>query len=181
MRRKSAAVALALTFVFLAGCGRWKEVREAEAAVRAYNEAIVVAYRTNDPRGLEDVAGPKELRKLVALIDLKRNANLMLESRIEEFEVLGVEISGAAAATVRTRERWRYWDRALKPGIPAGQVFVADMWMTWTLGREAGRMRVLGGKTERSVYIEPKGFRPGGGGVEPGHGEEKPGPKREGA
>ncbi len=179
--KRTATLPAAVALVVLAGCGRWTATREAEAAVRAYNEAIVVAYRTNDPRGLEDVAGPEELRKLIALIDLKRNANLALESRLEEFEVLAVETSGTDAATVRTRERWRYWDRALKPAMPAGQVFVADMWMSWTLGREAGRMKVLGGKTERSEYIEPKGFRPGGGGGEPGHGGGKPGPKREGA
>lgn len=180
--RRMATLPLAVALLLdLASCARWKAARNAEAAVRAYNEAIVVAYRTNAPQGLGEVAGTKEVRKLIALIDLKRNANLALESRIEEFEVLNVETSGADGATVRTRERWRYWDRALKPGMPAGQVFVADMWMTWTVGREAGRMKVLGGKTERSEYLEPKGFRPGGGGGEPGHGGGKPGLKREGA
>ncbi len=160
--RRNAALPLAVAlFLVLCGCARWKASREAQAAVRAYNEALVVAYRTNDPRGMAEVAGPDEVRKLTALIDLKRNANLALESRLEELEILGIDTPDGNGVTVRTRERWRYWDRALKPGMPAGQVFVADMWMTWTLGREAGRLEVFRGKTERSEYLEPKGFRPG--------------------
>lgn len=161
MRRRSTLPLAIALFIVLGGCARWKVGREAEAAVRAYNEALVVAYRTNDPRGLAEVAGPDEVRKLTALIDLKRNANLALESRLEELEILGFETADGNGVTVRTRERWRYWDRALKPGMPAGQVFVADMWMTWSLGRRAGRLEVLRGRTERSEYLEPKGFRPG--------------------
>ena len=162
--------ALVLVVVTLSGCARWKVARDAEAAVRTYDEAITVAYRTNDPRGLDQVAGAAEVRRLIALIDLKRNANLALESRLEDFQVLGVEAASDAGAIVRTRERWRYWDRPLKPGMPAGSVFVADMWMTWTLGREGGRLKVLEGRTERSEYIEPKGFRPGSGAREHGPG-----------
>ena len=169
--RATPLLTIALFFV-PGGCAPWKVGREAEAAVRAYNEAVVVAYRTNDPRGLAEVAGPNEVRKLTALIDLKRNANLALESRLEELEILGVETPEQNGITVRTRERWRYWDRALKPGMPAGRVFVADMWMTWTLGREAGRLKVLSGRTERSEYLEPKGFRPGG---DDERGESSPG------
>ncbi len=153
---------LALGLLPLAGgCGKWGLERDAAAAVRAYNEALVVAYRTNDPRGLEQVAGTNEVRKLTALIDLKRNGNLALESNVEQFALIAVERSDPDALVVRTRERWRYWDRPLKPGMPAGQVFVADLWMRWQLGREAGVWKILEGKTERSEYLQPKGFRPG--------------------
>lgn len=163
----------------LAGCGRWKAEREAESAVRAYNEALIVAYRTNTPVGLEQVAGPKEVRRIVALIDLKRGAGLALESELERLEILGVEVTGEEAATVRTRERWRYWDRTLRPGMPVGQVFVADMWMTWTVGPDAGRRKVLEGKTERSEYLEPSGFHPGNSDREDGGAAEKTDGKEE--
>lgn len=156
------AGALALVVLPLTvGCRGSRAERDAEAAVRAYNEALVVAYRTNDPRGLERVAGAHEVRKLTALIDLKRNGSLALESKVEALEILAVESSGPDELEVRTRERWRYWDRALKPGMPAGPVFVADLWMRWKLGREAGVWKILEGKTERSEYLEPKGFQPG--------------------
>lgn len=160
--RACVAGVLALGLLPLAaGCRGSRVERDAEAAVRAYNEALVVAYRTNDPRGLERVAGAHEVRKLTALIDLKRNGNLALESKVEELEIIAVERSGPDGLEVRTRERWRYWDRALKPGMPAGPVFVADLWMRWKLGREAGVWKILEGKTERSEYLEPKGFQPG--------------------
>lgn len=158
--RRVAARTLAVTILALGGCTRWRTARELGAAVRAYNEALIVAYRTNDPRGLEKVAGEREVRKLIALIDLKRSGNLALESQLEEFEVLGVEASGAGAATVRTRERWRYRDRALKPGMSPGPSYRADMWMTWDLGLENGTWKVLKGSTDRSEYLEPAGFRP---------------------
>lgn len=164
--RRSLAVALggllaAAAVAATSGCGRWQLARDGEAAVRAYNDAIVVAYRLNDPRGLEKVAGGDEVRRLTALIDLKRNGNLALESRLEELVVLGVEPLGTDRMTVATRERWRYSDRALKPGMPTGPVFVADLWMTWELGRARGAWRVLRGRTERSEYLEPPGFQPG--------------------
>lgn len=152
---------LALGLLPLAGgCGDSRLEREAAVAVRAYNEALVVAYRTNDPRGLERVAGAHEVRRLTALIDLKHTGNLALESKVEKFALVAVHRSGPDELEVRTRERWRYWDRALKPGMPAGQVFVADLWMRWRLAREEGDWKVLEGKTERSEYLEPFGFQP---------------------
>ncbi len=152
-----AAAAVAAT----SGCGRWQLAHDGEAAVRAYNDAIIVAYRLNDPSGLERVAGEDEVRRLTALIDLKRNGRLALESEIQELAVLGVASPGPDRMTVATRERWRYWDRALQPGIPTGPVFVADLWMTWELGRARGDWKVLRGRTERSEYLEPPGHRPG--------------------
>jgi len=145
----------------VAGCAGSRLEREAEAAVRSYNQALVVAYRTNDERGLERVAGANEVRRLTALIDLKRAGNLALESRVEELELIAVDRSGPDELEVRTRERWRYWDRALKPGMPARPVFVADLWMRWKLGREAGVWKILEGRTERSEYLEPRDFQPG--------------------
>lgn len=157
-------LAAALAVELTAGCARLRLEREAEAAVRRYNDALIVAYRTNDPRGLESVAGQDELRRLVALIDLKRAGHLALESRVESLELLEATTPGPDAMVVRTRERWRYWDRALKPGMPAGPVFVADLWMRWELARESGVWKVQKGRTERSDYLEPKGFQPGAGG-----------------
>ena len=177
--RRLAAAWLLATGVAAAACGKARLGREAEAAVRAYDAAVVVAYRTNDPRGLERVAGPGEVRKLSALIDLKRAARLALESELEELELLGVESLGPDRMLARTRERWRYWDRPLRPGMAAGPIFVADMWLTWELGREEGAWKVLEGRTERSTYLEPKGFRPGASGGT-GADARTPAPRREG-
>ncbi len=144
----------------LGGCSRWRLRLEGEKAVRAYNDLLVVSYRTNDASGLGSVAGPDELRRLTTLIDLKARAALALESRLEGFEVLGVEPAGADGLVVRTCELWRYWDRPLRPGLAAGTVHVSRMWMTWELSREAGTWKVRSGRTERSEYLEPQGQGP---------------------
>ncbi len=159
---KLAPLAALAAVVMAVGCAQARLRREGEAAVRAYNDALVVAYRTNDPRGLAAVATESEVRKLVALIDLKKASGLALESEMTALEVLGAE-RARSGMVVRTKERWRYHDRALRPGMPAGTRFVADMWMSWELVREGRTWKVRGGQTERCDYLEPKGFAPGGG------------------
>src|SRR5512138_1642905 len=93
--------------------------RELSRIVREYDDALVKAYGASDPAGMEAVAAKKEAERVRVLIDLKRNARLVLESRIESFEVLRTEASGDGA-TVETRERWRYHDRPLDPGARPG-------------------------------------------------------------
>lgn len=150
-RRVAAAAAL----LVLAACSR----KEAElgAAVRAYDDALVRAYARNDASPLTGLATAKEQGRVQVLVDLKAGGKLVLESRIESFEVTQASASGDAA-TVETRERWRYHDRHLKPGEADGPEFVADMRMSYDLVREDGRWKVAGVKTLSNEYLE--GGRP---------------------
>lgn len=149
-----------LTSLGLAGCARGKDFREAEAAVKAYNLALIEAYNASDPRRMESVATAKECRKIWALIDLKRAAGLVLENTLESSEVLSVRKVGPNDMAVETRERWRYFDRPLRPGVSAGPVFVADMRMRYEFVRDGKAWKMDQGKTLTCGYLEPPGFRP---------------------
>lgn len=145
-----------------AGCrGSWEE-----QAIRAYNEATILAYRTGDLSGMEKVAMPDEARKVTALVDLKRAEKLVLESSLDRLEVLKSEPVGPDGATVETRERWTYQDRPLTPGTAPGTRFVAEMTMRYECVRDEGLWKVAQVRTLTNEFIEPKGFRPGGHGKE---------------
>lgn len=157
MRRAAAALVL----LPLAGCQEQRQRWAAEQAVRAYCEAVSEAYRLSDASRLLGVAGRKEAGRVQVLIDLKLAAKLVLESRLESFEVLESRPTGPEGVVVRTRERWRYHDRSTEPGRPVGPEFVAVMEMEWELLREEGSWKVQKGRTLRNEYLEPKGYRPG--------------------
>jgi hypothetical protein len=158
LRRAGAALGLLL---LLAGCEGQRRRWAAEKAVRAYCEAVSEAYRLSDAARLLPVASRQEVGRVQVLIELKLAAKLVLESRLDSFEVLESRPVGADGMLVRTRERWRYHDRATEPGRPVGPVFVADMEMEWDLAREDGAWKVEKGRTLKSDYLEPKGYRPG--------------------
>lgn len=131
---------LALALAALAACAR--SDREAAEAVREYDEALVLAYRTGDVSRLSRVAAPGEVARVQVLVDLKAGSGLVLESTLESLETIRVETSRPGAATVETRERWRYFDRHLRPGEPPGPTIVAEMAMRYDLVREDGRWKV---------------------------------------
>jgi len=134
---------------------------DAAKAVRAYDDALVRAYAGGDASPIANLATVKEVGRVQVLIDLKTAGKLVLESRIESFEVTSASTSGDTA-TVETRERWRYHDRHTRPGEPDGPEFVADMKMRYALVREGGRWKVESVATLSNEYLEPRGGKPGG-------------------
>lgn len=142
----------------LAACGRHVE---ATALVRGYDDAVVEAYRTNDASGVKAVATPEEWRRVFALVDLKKAGGLVLESRLELLEVSKEERPNPRSLVVETHERWRYWDRAIVPGKPAGTVFVSDMKMRYTFTRDADAapLKVHDVRTLSNEFLEPKGYQ----------------------
>lgn len=110
-------------------------------AVREYDDALVRAYSSSDPSGMPRVAASKEADRVRILVDIKSAAGLVLESRLESFEVTRARATGDTA-TVETRERWRYHDRRLQPGAPPGPGIASLMSMRYSLVRERGRWKV---------------------------------------
>ena len=131
-----------------------------EPPVRAYDAESIRAYRTGDVSRLHQVATAAELRRLAALIDLKTAAGLALESKLERLEVTGSERAGGSELRVRTREEWRYGDRAVRPGASPGPLIHAEMEMEYRLVLGSGQWKVDRVRTLSNRYLDP----PDGGG-----------------
>lgn len=158
-----ALVALALAPALLAGCSRelaWADRTRGKDAVRRYLDASRAAYLANDPALLAPVATERELRKVIALIDLKRANGLVLDGTVESLEVQRVTRTEDGKLQVATRERWRYFDRPAAGGGPSGQVFVAVMELDYDLVLEGGAWKVAEVRGRSTEYLEPKGYQP---------------------
>ena len=142
-----------------AGCGDNLQ-SEGERAVRAYCEALVIAYRTSDADAVRPVTTEREWRKLFTLIDLKRAAGLVLESELESLTVTAVEQPGPGVLTVAATERWRYFDRPVELGRPPGTEFVVEMDLVYSFVDKDGVWKMDEATTRRHEYIEPDGYHP---------------------
>ena len=161
MSRLAFRGALISALLLSVACGA--DLREAERAVHAYNDAAILAYRTRDLGPLQEVATKGEWGRVVVLVDLKTASRLVLESELQSLEITSVDRPSPEAMVVRSRERWRYHDRPLDPGRPQGQQFVADMVLEYQFVREGGRWKLDRARTISTEYLEPKGARPGAG------------------
>lgn len=164
--RRGGAAALTVLLIALAATAcreSWEE-----RTIRSYNDAAIVAYRTGDMSGLETVATADEVRKVTALVDLKRAEKLVLESSLDRLEVLKSESVGPDGAVVETRERWTYQDRPLTPGAPPGTRFVSEMTMRYECTRVGGEWKIEKVRTLTNEFLEPKGFRAEGHGKQHG-------------
>lgn len=150
LRALAAAAALGL-----AACA--DAAREAVEAVRAYDHALVLAFRTGDASEVGRVAAADEARRVGVLVAVKRDARVVLESTLESFEVARAEVPGPGTARVETRERWRYLDRPLDPGRVAGAPVVSAMTMRYDLVQEGGRWKV---QAVRTLASDPARLAP---------------------
>ncbi len=136
----------ALGVLSLIGC-RNNSRSEAEAAVRAYDNALIEAYRTGDTLHLRDVAGRDEIRKIQVLIDLKSSNGIVLESTLDRLEVISATREADNRLIVEAREQWRYHDRPRSPGVQQGPVVSADTTMRYEFAREDGHWKMQKGTT----------------------------------
>jgi hypothetical protein len=151
-RRTLLVISAALIFAGIACTGN----DEALKIVRAYNDAVIMAYRTGDTGRLPAVAGEREARVIGVLIATKRSAGLVLESSLEHLDVVRFDKTSPGAALVETRERWRYYDRPLKPGGAAGQIIQAEMKVQYTCERTGSVWRVMNVKVLDNAFLDRK-------------------------
>lgn len=107
-------------------------------AVRAYDDALIEAYRTADATLLEPVAGPREAKKLLGLIGAKLDMGVTLDAELVSLEPAGVERT-QDGATVHTREVWRYADRRAGSGAPVGEASQDHYLVAYLLARRDAR------------------------------------------
>ena len=125
--------------------------------VRTYNEAVILAYRTGDISKLGDVAGEREARIVSVLITTKRGAGLVLEATLESVEVRHFERTGPDSLLIETAEKWRYYDRPLKPGSAPGQVIEAVMKVQYESERTGSIWKVTKVKVLENTFLDQKG------------------------
>ena len=145
-----------LMLVMLVGCDRESP---AATVVRAYDNALVDAYRENDVKPIIPFVTKKERDKVLVLIDLKKASRLVLECDPPLVTILKVMQPNPNTAVVETEELWSYHDRPLDPGVPNPPHFKARMRLQWTLVKENGQFKVDEGKTLDNTYLEPKGYQ----------------------
>jgi len=135
-------VVLGLLLLGTAGCH--PSVREqAEDLVRRYNRAVAEAYRGGDAGGLDRIAGPAEVRRIVGLIGVRADAGLRLDSELVWLEFRGVEWVGSTVR-IRTHEQWRYWDQRVGSGRRVAGPYTDTYDMEYQLVRADRDWRVEG-------------------------------------
>lgn len=148
--------ALPAALALLAGCSGGDH-RAAERVVRAYNQAAISAYRARDLSGLEQTATRAESTRVVVLVDMKKAEQKVLESELLRLEMTSVARAGEHRLVATTAERWRYYDRPLRPGAPPGTISVVDLTLSYELLEESGAWRVDRVRALSSTDLEPKG------------------------
>ena len=157
MRRALRALSLLAALSAAAACATRNDPA---AAVRRYAEVVSAAYREDDPSRLPDVATAREARRIAAVLERKRGDGLVFDARLLELEVLGTEAVGDDRATVRTTERWRCWDRPLRPGVAGGREYLAQLGTRYSLVRDGARWKVADTSAPAVQYYDPVSERP---------------------
>ena len=115
----------------LVGCGGLSDTAATDL-VRAYNRRITEAYRTGDARLVEGITGAKEATRLTALIGVKLDQGITLDSELTLLQPRGVDRVGDTIE-VRTTETWRYVSRRIGTGAPVGEESVDHYEMVYVL------------------------------------------------
>lgn len=140
-------LALAGLALVLAACG--PSDADLRGAVRAYTSGVIEAYRTSDSTPVHGITGADEERRITALIGVKRDAGVTMDAHLLELRFGGIERRGGEYL-VSTEERWRYEDRRIGGGAPAGPETTDRYWMQYHLRREGKRLVV-----ERADFARP--------------------------
>jgi hypothetical protein len=118
--RSALRLVIAAALAALADCRGGPSDAEAAEVVRRYNALVTEAYRAGDHRIAVSVVGPDEARRLAGHIGARLDQQLVLDARLLELTVRGVERPGDEVV-VSTDEQWAYADRRVGTGEVVGQ------------------------------------------------------------
>lgn len=141
-RIPAAVVTAVVLGALVVACGGGLSDERAVDLVEAYNQRLIEAYRTADPVLVESVAGPEEAKKIFALVGVKSDQGITLDSALLEFEALGVERPTASEIVVTTAETWYYLDRRIGQGEAVGEDSTDHYRMTYHLRQFDGAWKV---------------------------------------
>ena len=122
--------------------------------IRDYNNAAIEAYRTGTAKPLLAYADEKEVNKVQILVDLKTSNKLILESKLVTLEVISSTRETDGRYSVRTKERWKYFDRPLRVGAAPGPVFIADIYLEYLLQTAGSNWKIQKVKAEKTEYLQ---------------------------
>jgi hypothetical protein len=114
---------------------------EARAIVRSYIAKLAEAYRVSDAELLDPVATDAEVRRVTALVGIKRDSGLNLDSELLEVTFGKIERK-KEEILVETQERWRYRDRQIGTGKVVGLPSEDFYSIRYSLLREKDKWRV---------------------------------------
>ena len=152
MRRRNLCAALALLAVILSTACADLSDREAELVVRTYNGRLIEAYQLADAEIMEGIVGDEEARKLTGLIGVKIDAGISLDSKLDEFKVLGMEREDFFV-NVLTEERWSYQDRQIGTGKTVGLPSKDHYFMRYVLNKVDDNWLVVAVKFEQPPVV----------------------------
>lgn len=119
------------------------DAADAVSAVRAYNKALVSAYRQNDPAPLRDFATDREFNKVSHLIEDILSQSLIMEAELERMRIEKVERWGPDNVVVTTKENWRYRRINVKTKEEAKPLTSIEYHMRYNMVREKGLWKVF--------------------------------------
>lgn len=160
---------LLLSIILLSACADTTR-EDVVNVIRDYNNAAIEAYRTETAKPLLAYADEKEVNKVQVLVDLKTSNKLILESELLKLEVISSTRAADGRYSVRTKERWKYFDRPLRVGTAPGTVFIADIYLEYILQPAGSSWKIQKVKAEKTEYLQgaPALGTSGSEGKEPG-------------
>jgi hypothetical protein len=128
---------LVLALLGLTSCQGLSD-RDAAKLVETYNARVIEAFRAGDPRLVEPVTGATDGRRIAALIGVKLDMGITLDSRLLDLTVLSIE-RGRGEVVVHTEERWHYRDRKVGTGEQVGEDSTDHYFVRYHLRKPEGR------------------------------------------
>lgn len=143
-------IGLAVLTVAVGAC-RGVDEEAAKGAVMGYLDKLTQAYRASDEEIVDPFVTEPLGRKLTGLIGVKRDVDLVLDSKLLEISFEEIRRDGDAIL-VDTRERWWYRDVQIGTGAQAGEASTDEYLMRYRLVTQDGRLKV----DETAFRAEPK-------------------------
>lgn len=130
-----------ISVVLFFGCTRnVADTRDAElkVVIAKYNNALVEAYKNQNPAPLREVVGDNEVRKIGTIVESFLQSDEIMEAELVKINFKEIKID-AAKAEVRTSEDWRYRWVHIKTGKETEPVEDIHYDMLYNMAKKDGK------------------------------------------